>query len=105
MTAGQLGMPWMSVLGRDITTADMEKVRKLPIEALVEQGIYKRRASKPVSSESEPSRYCVTNLLIPISRPCFARVREAVVAMSRAVRERATSFRYRTCRDGVVTSG
>lgn len=42
-TAGQLGMPWMSVLGRDITTADMEKVRKLPLEALVEQGIYKRR--------------------------------------------------------------
>ena len=52
-------MPWMSVLGRDITTADMAKVRKLPLEALVEQGIYKRRVSKQVSTEFEPSWHCV----------------------------------------------
>ena len=39
---GDLGLPFLSVLGRDITPEDITKVKKLPLTELVNAGIYKQ---------------------------------------------------------------
>ena len=47
---GQLGLPWLSVLGRDITSKDIQNIRRLPVDELAKQGIYKKRGGTGIES-------------------------------------------------------